>query len=237
MNLDWRAIRPLNGSRSDGFEELCVQLARQLIPEGAEPIRKGTPDAGLEFFAVLENDEEWGWQSKYFDTLGNPQWSQIDDSVRTALEKHPHLTRYFICVPLDRPDARIEGRMSALERWHKYVERWQARASQLSREVEFVWWGSSELLDMLSTPGNAGKASFWFGGNAFDQSWFDTRLGEALDAAGPRYTPPIHVDLAISDKLQIFGRSEKAFDRIRNMVRDIRRVIPTGYSGSLPEGG
>ena len=28
MNVDWRAIRPLNGGRDKGFEELCAQLAR-----------------------------------------------------------------------------------------------------------------------------------------------------------------------------------------------------------------
>ncbi|MEZ0274417.1 MAG: hypothetical protein ACAH88_05890 [Roseimicrobium sp.] len=29
--------------------------------------------------------------------------------------------------------------------------------------VEFVWWGSSELLDRLSLPDNAGRVMFWFG--------------------------------------------------------------------------
>ena len=236
MNLNWREIRTFNGSQSEAFEELCTQLARQRIPEGTNPTRKGTPDAGVEFFVVFENGEEWGWQAKYFNTLGDTQWNQMDRSVRTALDKHPGLTRYFICVPLDRPDARIGRQLSALQRWHNYVERWQARACELGREVEFVWWGSSELLDMLSSPENTRKVSFWFGGNAFDQSWFATSLGEALDTAGPRYTPPIHVDMPISGKLETFSRSEKAFDEIRTMVRDTRRVIPTGTSDSLPEG-
>lgn len=67
MVLDWNAIRPLNGSRADGFEELCTQLARAGKPADAHFERKGTPDAGVECYAVLRDRTEWAWQSKYFD--------------------------------------------------------------------------------------------------------------------------------------------------------------------------
>ncbi len=53
MNLDWTAIRPLNGSQAAGFEELCAQLARAESPAGAKFERKGTPDAGVECRTVL----------------------------------------------------------------------------------------------------------------------------------------------------------------------------------------
>lgn len=46
VNIDWSAIRPLNGSRADGFEELCAQLARAESPAGTCFVRKGVPDAG-----------------------------------------------------------------------------------------------------------------------------------------------------------------------------------------------
>lgn len=92
--LDWSAIRPLNGSRAGGFEELCAQLARAERPAGAHFERKGTPDAGVECYAVLGDGSEWGWQAKYFDAFGDSQWSQLDKSVKTAVEKHPRLVRY-----------------------------------------------------------------------------------------------------------------------------------------------
>ena len=53
MNLDWTAIRPLNGSQAAGFEELFALLARAESPTGAEFERKGTPDAGVECRTVL----------------------------------------------------------------------------------------------------------------------------------------------------------------------------------------
>src|ERR1043166_9090225 len=96
VNIDWNGIRPLNGGHDKGFEELCAQLARAEAPPASQFVRKGTPDAGVECYAILRDDSEWGWQPKYFDALGDSQWSQIDESVGKALEKHPRLVRYFV---------------------------------------------------------------------------------------------------------------------------------------------
>ena len=104
--FDWTKIRVLHGSQANGFEEFCAQLARAECPEDAQFERKGTPDAGVECFCRLIDGGEWGWQAKYFDTLGPSQWSQLDDSVKTVLGKHPALVCYYVCVPLDRADAR-----------------------------------------------------------------------------------------------------------------------------------
>ena len=231
MNLDLMTIRPLNGSRPKGFEELCAQLARRESPDGATFERKGSPDAGVECYSILESGQEWGWQAKYFHTLEPPQWRQVDDSVRTALTKHPELVRYFICAPLDRADARVDRRWSAMEHWHRRVKKWKSWASHRGMDVEFEWWGQSELLDRLSQPDCAGLLRFWFDNHAFDETWFRSRLQEAFEAAGPRYTaqydPDVHVDLPITNKLEIFGRTEKAFDRIRLLAREVRRAIPS----------
>lgn len=190
MNLDWTAIRPLNGSQAAGFEELCAQLARAESPASAKFERKGTPDAGVECFCALSDDTEWGWQAKYFTTLGDSQFDQLDRSVKTALSKHRPLTRYFVCVPLDRPDARVDGKKSAMERWKEHVSKWEGWTRESGRHVDFVWWGGSELLERLARTEHVGRVFFWFGQRSFDQSWFDARLREALDSAGPRYTPP-----------------------------------------------
>ena len=70
MTLDWNSIRPLKGGRDKGFEELCAQLARAERPSGSTFVRKGTPDAGVECYAILSDGAEWAWQSKYIDGLG-----------------------------------------------------------------------------------------------------------------------------------------------------------------------
>lgn len=194
-------------------------------PKGASFQRKGIPDAGVECYTTLPDGSEWGWQAKYFDALGDSQWSQLDKSVKTALDKHPSLVRYFVCIPLNRPDARTNGRKSAMDRWNKHIKKWNGWAEEaLGKSVEFVWWGSSELLDQLSKTEHVGRVYFWFGERGFDNVWFRNRLDEALKAAGPRYTPEVHVDLPIARELDIFGRTNSAFDEIKSLAKGIREA-------------
>ena len=113
--------------------------------------------------------DEWGWQAKYFvGSFGDPQFNQIDGSVSTVLDKHPNLTRYFICAPVDRADARISGQTSAMDSWNQHVQKWIGWAQQRNVQVEFVWWGSSELAENLSQPQHVGRLFYWFGNHGFD---------------------------------------------------------------------
>jgi hypothetical protein len=223
ITLDWNAIRPLNGSRATGFEELCAQLARIESPIGSNFIRKGTPDAGVECYTVLSDGSEWGWQAKYIDSLGETQWPQLDKSVKTALEKHPKLFKYFICAPIDRSDARISEQRSAMQRWDAHVAKWTGWAEKSEIEIEFVWWGSHELLERLSHSQHVGRVFFWFDVKGFDSDWFYEKLDEAIKTAGPRYTPEIHIDLPIAAELEAFGRTERFFNNIKSLARNIRK--------------
>lgn len=223
--LDWNNITPLKGGRDKGFEELCAQLARTESPSGSTFVRKGSPDAGVECYTILSDGSEWGWQSKYVDRLGDSQWKQIDESIKKALKKHPKLIRYYVCVPVDRADARIEGRKSAMERWDERVAKWRRWASERGMTVEFVYWGSHELLDRLTQPQHIGRVRFWFDARRVDSAWFSTRLEEALRSAGPRYTPEIHIDLPIAWEFEAFGRTARFFDHQKAHARKIREQL------------
>ncbi|WP_045689378.1 AVAST type 2 anti-phage system protein Avs2 [Hymenobacter sp. AT01-02] len=222
INIDLNAIRPLNGKRAEGFEELCAQLARFDRPANSRFERKGTPDAGVECYAVLEDGSEWGWQSKYFDSFGPSQWQQLDESVETVLVKHPHLVRYVICIPLNRPDGRISGKQSAMEAWARHVSKWQGWAAGKGMQVEFIYWGESEILDQLARPAHLGRVRFWFDTQAFDQEWFTARLKEALQTAGARYTAELNLSLPIAEEYEAFGRTSKFFDGLKALAKDIR---------------
>ena len=223
MRLNWNEIRALNGEQSHGFEELCSQLARQESPDEAKFNPKGRPDAGVECFRVLPSGKEWGWQAKFFTTaLTRTQWRQLDHSVKTALDKHRKLERYFICVPHDPSDARNEDQTSELQQWNARVEKWQRGAQERGMEVEFIWWGSSELIERLSAEENAGRLRFWFDDRyTFSHDWFAHRLEEAIAAADERYTPDVHVDLDVAQSLEMFGRTEGAISGILSLSREI----------------
>lgn len=238
--LDWTAIRPLNGGREKGFEELCSQLARAEAPLAARFVRKGTPDAGVECYAVLADGTEWGWQSKHFDTLSDPQWRQIDESVEAAIEKHDQLARYYVCVPMDLPDARIVSKKtgkqnkSAKDQWDEHVAKWRGWAQEKNRTIEFVWWGSSEMLERLARTENVGRVRFWFDKRGFDGAWFSARLDEAIRAAGPRYTPEIHVELPIAEDLDAFGRTHRFFNRVKALAIPVREALQRARYSEQP---
>ena len=239
VSVNWTSIRPLDGSQRGGFEELCAQLARAETPVSAKFDRTGNPDAGVECYCTLADGDEWGWQAKYFvDALGSSQWDQLDRSVRTALEKRPNLVRYLVCIPRDRSDPRIPGRQSAMETWDRHVRKWKGWARNRGMQVDFEWWGSSELLDRLSQPQHIGRLYYWFGRPGFDESWFSGRWEEARRVAGQRYTPEVHVELDIAKRLDLFARADSAVDGIRSYAVGVRdALLMLRYPASPDAGG
>lgn len=224
--INWQNIRPWNGSRNEGFEELCVQLARGKVPDGTRLRRTGVQDAGVECYYVFDHDQsEWGWQSKFFTSaLTDSQWGQLDRSVKTALDNHPNLSRYFVCVPHNRSARGTEGQTSEMEKWDKRVEKWKGWAKGRCMDVEFVWWGASELKERLLKDENIESLWYWFDQRHFDQKWFQQRLDEAVDDADPRYTREAHVELPVARDLGRFGRSAFAIDEVKKTAVGVRKA-------------
>jgi hypothetical protein len=222
-SIHWGGIRAYGGSQHSGFEELCAQLARRESPPESVFTRKGTPDSGVECFATLPGGEEWAWQAKYIHSFTN-RWSQIDGSVQKALDGHPALSRYYVCVPFDLPDGRRAGQTSAREAWAGRVSRWSEWATDRGMDVEFVLWGASEMVDRLTRPENVGLVRYWFDTSAFGPDWFRARLEDSVRAAGPRYTPEAHVDLPISKAFEALGRTPAFVEGVRSKTRGLRKA-------------
>jgi len=162
MSLEWHHIRISHDSRYDAFEKLCCDLAeREAVPDGAEFFALGAPDAGVECFWRLPDGSAWAWQAKFFTSPPtNNQWGELDDSVKTALDKRPSLTKYTICLPIDPPDPRIPGRKSLTDKWNDHVQKWEQWAHLRSMQVEFVYWGEHQIRNRLIK--HQDILDFWF---------------------------------------------------------------------------
>jgi len=217
MNLSWADLRPWNGTQQGGFEELCCQLAEcESVPNGAKFFRKAAPDAGLECYWRLPGGQEWGWQAKFFrETVGPSQWGQLDGSVKRALEKHPLLKKYFVCLPRDREDPRIEKQKWFMDRWNEHETKWRAWASARGTNVDFIYWGEYEIFQRLMPDEHRGRIFFWFHKELLTDQWFKKHLAEVIEDAGPRYTPKTHVQLPIAWALEVLGRTPTFFDALR----------------------
>ncbi|MEW9702946.1 AVAST type 2 anti-phage system protein Avs2 [Paenibacillus sp. SI8] len=240
QQFNWRNIRSYDNSQNNAFEELVCQLAREEEINGKVAFtRVGAPDGGVEAYCKLENGDEYGWQAKYFESMGDSQWSQIEKSFRTAFLKHPKLVKYYICVPLDRQDPRIENQKWFMDKWEDNVLKWTKFALEHQRKIEFEYWGSSELLSKLTQEKNAGKRKFWFASEDFSERWFSEKLNVSIDSLGNRYTPQLNFELDISKIFDGITRDngfKKQFDSLYNeLQKKTRYAISTIKEISLEE--
>lgn len=219
---EWAKLRSFQGSQQTAFEELCCQLARRdSVPVGARFTRKGAPDAGVECYWLLPDGTEHAWQAKFFLSVpGTAQWQQLKDSFSTALAKHPRMTRYVVCIPLDRSDPRVEDKTSFAEKWDEFVSWCGGQATGRSMEVKY--WGNSEIFDRLSRQEHRGRHQFWFDSERFTTEWFRQRLDEAVANAGDRYSPTLNIDLPIGRAIDGLGRTERFWHRFTQRAVRLR---------------
>lgn len=224
MKLNWQNLRPWNGSQQNAFETLCCQLAKyEKVPSGSIFERKGTPDAGVECYWTLPNGDEICWQAKFFtDIPKETQLAEIDKSVKTALEKHPRMIKYYICLPIDKPDARIINQKSFYNKWKDREAKWTTWANQNNRKVKFEFWGEDHTIEMLSKEEHRGRYQFWFNKDFFTHGWYKEKLTEAISCAGPRYTPEINVELPISSVFNGFAHNTFFYSRIIQLFAEIK---------------
>jgi hypothetical protein len=199
--LDLTRIRALDGTQHFAFEELCCQLVCIESRKNNLPFfRKGKgADAGVECFTRDSDSHEIGWQAKFFKTLGSAQVTQLTESFETAVQKHPALIRYTVCLPIDLKDGRIGRKDSELVVWQKWVERAQKFAENNGRTIAMELWSATDIRERLfrNDPYYAGRVAFFFDKTHLNADWFDRKLQSTLKALGERYTPKFHVELPI----------------------------------------
>jgi hypothetical protein len=209
-DIDFASIRPHDGSRHTGFEELCAQLASlEDQPSGAVFTRKGRGgDAGLECFYALPGGDELGWQAKYVFAWDSSLSSQLDKSVAAALGKHPKLGQLVVCLPFDLSDSRPKHGTSARQKWEAWRGKWEQAAKKQGRSFSISLWGKSELSGKLATdkPAYTGRLLYWFSKEMLTSSWFIEHFGKAKEALGSRYTPDTNVGLPIRKDFLAFAR-------------------------------
>ncbi len=237
MSSEWNKLRSWNGSQDNAFEELCCQLAScEKYPIGSQFTRKGAPDAGVECYWKLRSGEEIAWQAKFFTNPPTPQqWQQIDESVETALQKHPSLMQYIVCLPLNRQDPRKNKESWFQNKWDERVKKWKAWTSAKKMAVEFQYWGESEIFARLARAEHSGRLYFWFNKEHLVQDWFHNALNKTLANAGARYTPELHVDLPINQVFDGLSRTPEFFARLASLTGEVKKKWKAAVRGVSSE--
>jgi hypothetical protein len=221
LSINWNNIRAIEGQR-EGFEELLCQLAGQeKIPNQVKFTRIGKPDGGKECYWELTNGDIHCWQAKFFMTsLTKNQWAQVDKSVIDAIDNHPKLIKYYVSMPVDRPDGKGRGK-SMLQKWNDHVADWQKYALTKNMVVSFEYWGKHELEKRLRKPENEGLIYYFFNRTELTDQWFDTKNQESIDALGGRYTPELNFDLPLLSFHDGFTRDQNFSNQINSHYEEV----------------
>lgn len=227
-NTELLKIRALNGSQHFAFEELCCQLA-SLEPRAIEDefLRKGIgSDAGVECYIRHADGTETGWQAKFFDKFDSGQISQLTESLKQAIEKHPKLTRYIVCLPIDLKDGRTGKNKTEGQRW---IDWKTTRLSELSEErnIEIILWQATDIRERLhrNDPYYAGRISFFFDELRFTPVWFSRHINAACISLGSRYTPQFHISLPIRQVFLGISRSPWLEDQREELITPLRKQL------------
>jgi hypothetical protein len=227
-NTDLLKIRALNGSQHYAFEELCCQLA-SLEPRamGDEFLRKGIgPDAGVECYLRHSDGAETGWQAKFFDKFDSSQITQLTESLKQAIEKHPKLTRYIVCLPIDLKDGRTGKSKTEGQRWIDWKD---IRLSELGEErnIEIILWQATDIRERLhrNDPYYAGRMCFFFDELRFTPVWFSRHINAACFSLGSRYTPQFHISLPIRQVFLGISRSPWLEDQREGLIKPLRKQL------------
>jgi len=212
LNLDFKFIREHRGTQNGGFEELCCQLASLEDPAtGSRFIRKGPgADQGLECYRTYVDGHEVGWQAKYFiNGFDDGQISDLDDSLQRALDAHPQLTKFVVCLPIDLRDNRFGKKASEVQRYEKWCKKSIENAATKGRTVEIELLSASSIGERLGRddPAYSGRARYWFDSVKFSSAWFRDKLDVQRHNLGERYSPESHVELPIQQALQAVARN------------------------------
>ena len=198
---DLLKIKSIKGSKNFAFEELCCQLASlDYINTDQAFFRKGLgADGGVECFAIHKDGSETGWQAKFFESFGASQTAQLTKSLNQALEKHPKLTEYIVCLPIDLTDSRVGKAKTPLAKWQTWKTDAEKNAKASGRYISITLWQAGVIRERLmrNDPHFAGRLSFFFDEIHFSNTWFQEKLQKSIDALGSRYTPEFNVELPI----------------------------------------
>lgn len=229
-DISFEHIRLHRGSQEHAFEELCCQLAGlEIRPGNATHYRKGRgSDGGLECFTRFADGTETGWQVKYYWKMDASLTGSLTKSFTAALENHPDLTRFIVCIPFDLPDG-SRGK-TALKTWTEWKAHSVAAAKAAGRDVDIDLWGGSELKEKLTRdePARLGRIFYWFDQERLSLPWFESKLARTIAALGGRYTAKTNVSLPIRRVLDALFRPD-------SLATDLRALADRLNSVNLPD--
>lgn len=246
--IDFKRIRAAPKSQNDSFEGLATLLFQRFFPASSSEfisLRGDGGDGGVEAYFRDATGAVRGLQAKYFFKLGASEFSQIKDSLATALRNYPELQSYVIYVPFDLTGRKAGGALgkSESEKFQTWKQSQEAMASSRGRTLNIVLVGAAQAREqLLGLDSHGGLRRYWFDDATLTENTIRTCLNAAKAFAGPRYTETLDVETSAHETLDFFGgtgnvqgwvaekvkKLSASFGSLARRLDKVTSVLPTG---------
>lgn len=198
--IDWLKLYKSDDPKRT-FENFCYCIADGLYNKKGDftPVDDKGGGDGVEFYLILPNGDEWGWQAKFFypdERLRSEKGrrKQIIKSLERACEIHPNLKKWFLCTPGDLNPKE--------QKWFKEI---LPKYIPDELELKLVHWGYTKFDKRLSEPRFVGIRNYFFGELEFSIDWFLKNYKKCVDPDKFKFEEELHtetdVDIFIKDIL------------------------------------
>lgn len=224
MEVDFYKIRKTSKGQRDSFESLVCSLFHKKFDQLGEYqcYRGDGGDGGVEAIFICPDNSEIGVQAKFWENneFGSSQKSQLDDSLKTALENHPKLKTYYVAIPFD-----LTGNVSAGKRKSQTqrFDEWKSKSEELY-SIKIELWSKSILCDILQEVDiSKGLQRYWFDENILTEEQRLAHIRDAKSQAGEKYTPDLNVGVPLMNTLDSFTNIEFLNKQCRDKIRTIQK--------------
>lgn len=248
-DIDFTRVRSLGaGGERAGYEQLICELAAQEPPHANAKfvsLHGAGGDGGVECYWTLPDGTEHGWQAKYWTNHAAVDKSQLDASVKAVLTNHPDLTKYIIAIPAD-PTGPTGGKgKSLLEKINDpggWLEGWQTMAAGRGMTVTFEFeWATNTATRLTRLDISGAQRRYWFDADVLSQQWWIDRLQDATDAARPRYTPELNVNVPAARSIAALCSDDEWWQAVLGQVDELteatRRLQHAGNDATAADLG
>lgn len=248
-DIDFARVRSLGaGGQRDGYERLICELTAQEPPDADAKfvsLHGAGGDGGVECYWTLPDGAEHGWQAKYWTSHASVNKSQLDASVRAALANHPDLTKYTIAIPADPTGPTVSKGKSLLEKINDpggWLESWQTMAANCGMTVIFEFeWATNTATRLTRLDASGAQRRYWFDADVLSQQWWIDRLQDATDAARPRYTPELNVNVPAARSIAALCSDDEWWQAVLGQVDELteaaRRLQHAGNDATAADLG
>lgn len=157
--MDWTKFNSYGESKNHAFEVMCNMIFNKRVKlEYKEKINHfayvngSGGDGGVEAYCELKDGTVIAIQSKWFlNRLESSQFTQLQNSLDTAIKVRPNISKYIICIPRDLTSKKVVKGGNVTENtednnWKEF----KSKNEGLYPSVELILWDETAIYQRLT---------------------------------------------------------------------------------------